>query len=89
MSVVLENGIKIEFETKEEFIIKLVQLLNNLDWSDRKLARESKIEHSTVTRILSGKTKNPSIETLTAMLIAIAKIKVYNGGDLDANKIAI
>ncbi len=76
MSLKFKNGITIHFNTLDELRREIVKILNKARWSDAKLARESQIEQSTVTRILTGKTKNPKILTICYIFNTINEIDI-------------
>lgn len=76
MSLKLKNGIIIHFETLDELITEIVKILHKARWSDAKLARESKIPQSTVTRILTNKVSNPGMLTFGYMINTINEIDI-------------
>lgn len=80
MSLKFKNGIIIHFDTLEELIKGIVKILEKIRWSDAKLARESKIPQSTVTRILTNKVRNPGMLTFGYMINTINEIEIKQGG---------
>ncbi|MGL5752124.1 MAG: hypothetical protein ACRCXT_16445 [Paraclostridium sp.] len=71
MRLILKDGTIINFTTSEELVIEIAKILKKNNYSDRKISRKTKKQHSTITRILTGQTKNPGLNTVVSMLKAI------------------
>lgn len=65
-------------------------IIGQLRWSDSMLAHKSGVRQSTVSRILSGQTTNPTYQTIERIIAAIKiGIDSYNRGKFYENKCAI
>lgn len=71
MTLTLDDGTSIQFTTSDELVAKMAKILRENDCSDRKISRKIKKQHSTISRILTGQTKNPGLDTVVLMLKVI------------------
>lgn len=71
MILILKDGTVINFTTSYELVAEIAKLLRENDCSDRKVSRQTNKQHSTISRILTGQTKNPGLETVVSILHVI------------------